>query len=205
MLGSVVLLQLDLCQCLLSKWSPKTKGYPWSGLLRRPCGVWRLCAATGAHADLSNLCCHLRLWGHKGPYCSQGPCLGLLSYGTQGLCWHHRPMLAPKAMQMYLVWTAAHTVLSWSHSSPATTLRTGATLYLGQHSRADPDMREWLSQPWRHEWGRAVSASSLWWGGLGKGKMSFPLRTSLLTAGGRADPEVTKAGELALPLTWAGE
>ena len=74
---------------------------------QRPCGHLR-----AVYADLGGFCCHPRPLGYSSPFCCQKLGLGLWSVLLQLMS---QAILQPKAIQMFLVWTATWgTVLSWS-------------------------------------------------------------------------------------------
>jgi hypothetical protein len=96
-----------VCGHLRSSWSPGLGGC-WGPCLESV-------SMSVAWVDVHGLGCHLRPWWHLGPCCLQGPCLGLWSYGCQGLCWLLRPVLPPKAMWLSMVCAASWTMLMSKH------------------------------------------------------------------------------------------
>ena len=121
MSGSTVLLQLESLLMSVAQVTSKGQGGVHGlGCHQRP----SLCCCGERHADLSPL----RPWGHLGPGCCQGPCLGPRFYGSQGLC--DVPGLGYYQRPCRCLWSGPlPEAPSWSCPSPR------------QYNRPDPGTR----------------------------------------------------------------
>jgi hypothetical protein len=186
----------------LGLWSWCSRGSCWCLWLELlPKAKWMLVfwAAVGDYVDVWRLCCqgrtcwskwtllHLRPWGYQGPFCCWAV-FGYWSFGSQGLCWSPSPMLPPKAMQMFLVYTATWGTVLTCPSLTLLTIHYTQDKWLWpssrQQCRADPGGRvvsELAPRAWGcprvclapREWAQESSAPHLSWGGVGEGDMAF--------------------------------
>lgn len=108
--------------------------------------------ATRGHADLSGLCCHLRLRRHLAHDTAYHvhPIAAGVCVDVPGLCYH-------KAMQMSLVWTDTRgTVVTWPCSLQGITLWRASPTHLGSTVGLTITVREVVSKIQGHKLGRVV-------------------------------------------------
>lgn len=131
-------------------------GFPWFALLLETMWMSDGHAAIGGHAEVACIAtgCHgdTQAQAHavaRGYVWAHDP--------SQSLCWCPRSMLPPRAMQRFLVWTAAWaTVLSWPSPLLATTLeRAGPIPCLDNTAELPLVVWGQVSWPQEHESNRA--------------------------------------------------
>lgn len=173
-----------LCQCLWPKLPQKAKqmSMVWAATRAH---VSEGCAAEGRHTNLSALHCCLRPWRHRGPCCSQGPCLGLWSgpMEARGLCWCHRPMLSKSQADVPGLNCHLWYYTDWPRPLPATRLlhllrRVELTLMAVKAT-----LRTWAWESW--------PCPSFAKGWHGQGNDAF-LPASVLVATRRAGSEIMR-------------